>query len=74
MTLLEYFKRSGLTQAELARRIGVSRFAVNLYLAGKRAPRPDVADKIVALSKGKVTHRHLMHNKVVASPQKKRAA
>jgi predicted transcriptional regulator len=73
MTLLDYFKRSRLSQAELARQLGVTRFAVNHYLAGKRAPRPDVADKIVALSKGKVTHRDLMHNKTVASP-KKRAA
>jgi predicted transcriptional regulator len=73
MTLSDYLNRAKINQAEFARRIGVTRFAVSLYLAGKRAPRPDVAKRIMEVSKGRVTARELMFNRTVPGRGKKAA-
>lgn len=39
-------KARGLTQAELANRIGISRSAIGMYESGERIPRPDDLEKI----------------------------
>lgn len=42
------WRRSGLRQAELARRAGLPRSVLNAYIHGKRRPRSDVLARIVA--------------------------
>ncbi len=39
-------KKNGLTQAELAARIGVDRITIARYEAGTRSPSPGVAERI----------------------------
>lgn len=57
MTLKEYFQSPGsLNQEELAARIGKSRSVVSHYTTGYRMPPLDVANKIVAITNGQVTH------------------
>jgi transcriptional regulator with XRE-family HTH domain len=46
MTLRKWLGESGLSQAELARRVGVSQSAIARYAAGIRCPRPAVMDAI----------------------------
>jgi transcriptional regulator with XRE-family HTH domain len=46
--------RSGLSQAELARRAGLSRSVINAYLKGRREPGADVLLRIVAAAGGKL--------------------
>jgi transcriptional regulator with XRE-family HTH domain len=41
-------RRSGLTQAELARRAGLPRSVVNVYLKGNREPGADVIARLAA--------------------------
>jgi transcriptional regulator with XRE-family HTH domain len=41
-------QRSGLTQAELARRAGLPRSVVNVYLKGRREPGADVVARLAA--------------------------
>jgi transcriptional regulator with XRE-family HTH domain len=44
----EIWRRSGLRQAELARRAGLPRSVLNVYIRGKRRPRVDVLSRIAA--------------------------
>ncbi|HWM53911.1 MAG TPA: helix-turn-helix transcriptional regulator [Solirubrobacterales bacterium] len=44
----EIQRQSGLTQAELARRAGLPRSVVNVYLRGKREPGADVLARLAA--------------------------
>lgn len=44
----EIQRKSGLSQAELARRAGLPRSVVNVYLRGKREPGADVLARLAA--------------------------
>ncbi|MBW8059102.1 MAG: helix-turn-helix transcriptional regulator [Solirubrobacterales bacterium] len=44
----EIWRRSGLSQAELARRAGLPRSVLNVYVRGRRRPRADVLMRIAA--------------------------
>jgi transcriptional regulator with XRE-family HTH domain len=44
----EIQRKSGLSQAELARRAGLPRSVVNVYLRGKREPSADVLARLAA--------------------------
>lgn len=44
----EILKRSGLSQAELARRAGMPRSVVNAYVRGKREPGADALARLAA--------------------------
>ncbi len=44
----EIQRRSGLSQAELARRAGIPRSVLNVYLRGRREPGTDVLLKLAA--------------------------
>lgn len=44
----EILRRSGLTQAELARRAGMPRSVVNAYMRGKREPGVDALARLAA--------------------------
>jgi transcriptional regulator with XRE-family HTH domain len=44
----EIWRRSGLRQAELARRAGLPRSVLNAYIWGKRRPRADVLKRVAA--------------------------
>lgn len=44
----EIQERSGLSQAELARRAGLPRSVVNVYLSGKREPGADVLARLAS--------------------------
>jgi transcriptional regulator with XRE-family HTH domain len=46
--------QSGLTQAELARRAGISRSVLNAYLKGHREPGADALLRIVSSAGGKL--------------------
>ncbi len=48
MTAREILERSGLTQAELARRAGMPRSVVNAYVRGKREPGIDSIGRLAA--------------------------
>ena len=49
MTVAEIRKRLGMTQAELADKIGCSQGAISMYEKGQRSPSPYYALKIVKL-------------------------
>jgi uncharacterized protein len=46
--LKEILRRSGLSQAELARRAGMPRSVVNMYLRGRREPGADALARLAA--------------------------
>jgi transcriptional regulator with XRE-family HTH domain len=46
--LIDYMAATGLNKSKLARRIGVSRSTVTLWLQGKRKPCVDTLDLIAA--------------------------
>jgi uncharacterized protein len=48
MKAREILRRSGLTQAELARRAGMPRSVVNAYVQGKREPGADALARLAA--------------------------
>lgn len=48
MTAKEVLSRSGLSQAELARRAGMPRSVVNAYVRGKREPGADALARLAA--------------------------
>jgi transcriptional regulator with XRE-family HTH domain len=48
MKASEILRRSGLSQAELARRAGMSRSVVNAYIRGKREPGADALARLAA--------------------------
>jgi transcriptional regulator with XRE-family HTH domain len=48
MKAREILSRSGLTQAELARRAGMPRSVVNAYVRGKREPGADTLARLAA--------------------------
>ena len=54
MKLEEWMKRKRITAAELARKIGVSRSSVHLWLCKNRAPKYSNYLKIKELSNGRV--------------------
>ena len=48
MTASEILRRSGFSQAELARRAGMPRSVVNAYVRGKREPGADALGRLAA--------------------------
>lgn len=46
--LIDYMKATGMSRAELARRIGVSRSLITYWMQGKRSPSDDALDVIAA--------------------------
>lgn len=55
MTAKEILERSGLSQAELARRAGVPRSVVNAYVRGRREPGIDSLGRLAAAAGLKLT-------------------
>lgn len=55
MTLATWLAASGITDAEFARQIGVTRQALSRYKAHSRFPRPDVLKRIHHVTTGSVT-------------------
>lgn len=55
MRLIDYRKKLGLTQAELAGILGLSQAAVARYEAGKRLPQRDELERIYRGTNGEVT-------------------
>ena len=51
----EIWRQSGLTQAELARRAGLSRSVVNAYLRGQREAGADTLARLAAAGGGQLT-------------------
>lgn len=54
MTLHEYIKKNG-GVTKFANQIGVTRGAVHHWLKGFRVPKPSIAKRIEAETRGKVT-------------------
>jgi transcriptional regulator with XRE-family HTH domain len=52
--IADVLKRSGLTQAELARRAGIPRSVLNAYLKGQREPGGDALLRIVSAAGAEV--------------------
>lgn len=44
-----------MTQAELAKKLGIGRADINRYVKGIRRPRPDLANRIVEFTEQTVT-------------------
>jgi len=63
MKLQNWLKEKGFSKAEFARKIGVSRHALYLYLKGKRQPRLDIALRIEEATNGEVTVKDLIPHK-----------
>ena len=63
MKLADYLIEKKLSFAEFARMLGMESTSaalnVSRYANGKRRPRPAIADKIVAVTKGRVKHKDL---------------
>ena len=49
-TIRDYLKRSGKTEKQLARLLGVSQPYVNMLKNGRRRPGPDLAERIEAVT------------------------
>jgi len=47
MGLNEWMDKVGMTDGEMARRVGCSRSAISRYRSGERMPRPDTLIKLV---------------------------
>jgi len=56
MTLKEYLKEEDVRPSEFARRIGLHRSTISLWMSGVRMPTPHNAVKIQDLTEGKVTY------------------
>lgn len=54
MTLRKWLSQNGCSQADLARRVGVSQSAIARYAAGTRFPRPAIMDAIARETGGEV--------------------
>ena len=54
MKLSDWLTRADLTQADFAKRLGVSREIVRLWCLGERRPQPRHLTKIVKATAGKV--------------------
>jgi len=63
MKLADYLTEKNLSHAEFARMLGMDSTSaalnVSRYARGLRRPRPAIADKIVATTKGRVKHKDL---------------
>lgn len=55
MTLADWISAEGISDAECARRLDVTRQALSRYLSHLRFPHPDVLRRIHNLTSGKVT-------------------
>jgi transcriptional regulator with XRE-family HTH domain len=58
--LRDWRKRQGLTQQALAEALGLTSSAITKYEKGSQRPRPDLARRIEALTKGEVTASSLL--------------
>lgn len=67
MKLSTYLAQSGSTQADFAKAIGASPFAVGKWARGERIPRPSLLAKITAQTGGKVTANDFFAH--IAKPQ-----
>lgn len=48
MTLHDYMRDNGMTDAEMSKKIGVSRSAITQYRLGNRMPKPEILLRLVA--------------------------
>jgi transcriptional regulator with XRE-family HTH domain len=55
MLLRDYLKSRKITHEDFGKSVGVTRDAVARWLRKNRRPRPDVANRIVAETKNRVT-------------------
>lgn len=60
MKLKEWIERSELTQADLARILGMNRSYLNLVVNEKKVPGRDLAQQIETFTNGQVTARELL--------------
>ena len=71
MKLSTYLTQSGFTQADFAKAIGASAFAVGKWTRGERIPRPAALARITLATKGKVTANDFFAP--IAKPQPEKA-
>ena len=55
MGLSEWMDKVGMTDGEMARRVGCSRSAISRYRSGERMPRPDTLMKLVDVTNNDVS-------------------
>ena len=63
MKLQNWLEEKRLSKTEFAKRIGITRHALYLYLKGKRQPRLDIALRIERVTNGEVTVEDLIPRK-----------
>jgi len=64
MKISDYIKQEGISQAEFARRIGVDRSTVTLWIQGLRRPASDMALHIEQVTDGSIHHDELLYPKI----------
>jgi transcriptional regulator with XRE-family HTH domain len=67
-------QRSGLSKAQLARDAGLSRAALNAWIAGTRAPGPDSLDRLAAGLEARAEELRAIASKLRRAATSKRAA
>jgi len=55
MKLKDFLEKEGISNAEFAKRIGVSKMTISRYVRGEAIPKPDIMRRIVKDTKNKVT-------------------
>ena len=55
MIFSKWLEIANMTQAEIARKLDVSESTISLIASGDRRPSPELAQKIVSESKGKIS-------------------
>lgn len=55
-TLTQYLEQEGISQAEFARRVGVTQPTVNRWIAGTADPRREKVAEIERLTNGAISH------------------
>jgi transcriptional regulator with XRE-family HTH domain len=60
MKLKAWLNKEGLSKTEFAKKVGITRHALYLYLKGKRQPRLDIALRIEEATNGEVTVKDLI--------------
>jgi transcriptional regulator with XRE-family HTH domain len=74
MTLKEWMSDNGLTDAEMARKLGVSQASVSRYRASRRVPEPIVMKRIEEVTNRAVTASDFIEGAVAKAERRINAA
>lgn len=55
MLLVTFLKKKKITKTHFSKEVGVTKSAINQYCSGKRKPMPNIMQRIIKVTGGKVT-------------------